>query len=968
MKKYLILICLSLFTLNLFSQSSDQAVSEANDQESKNFISFELNNGLTVVLNPDDKANTVYGMVMVKAGGKNDPADATGIAHYLEHMLFKGTDKIGTINWEREKVHMDRIIELYDELGRTTDDIKRKEIQKSINQESIEANNYIVHNELDKTLRLIGSTGLNAFTSEDMTAYFNEFPPTQIEKWLKIYSDRFINPVFRSFQAELEVVYEEYNMYNDMFFSPLLEEFNRNFYKNHQYGQQTIIGSMEHLKNPSLTKMYDFYKNYYVPNNMVLILSGKFNEADVLPLINQYFSIWEPGEVKPFEVKQEKPFNGRELVNVKMSPIKIGILGFRMPEASHEDQLALDVLTMFLSNSNQTGLLDKLSSENKLMFAQSMPLSYKDHGALLVLFAPKLIGQSHENAEKLIMEEIQKIKKGEISEEQIESIKKSLYVDYLLETENHQYMTIKIAQALANEIPLSHILEYPNRVLELTTDDIVRVANKYFTENYLAFFSSMGFPKKAKIDKPGYEALSSVVNQNSEYFEGIKNMKNLELNIEPAQYFSNVKENTLDNNAKLYFVENPYNNVASFTMRFFISNEPNPYLSYAVRALNNAGTSSKSQYIIKEELAKLGLTMSFSHNESNISINLQGLDENIDKGLILVYELLTDAKIDQTTVKTLYEEDKASRKMETSDADNIANLLMEYVLYGEKSHYINRPTLKEIKKLKADELMANLNPIFKETVEYHYIGSNNNLKNVTNTLNNKFASFKAADKQNLYERKRIDSEKNIIYFASKKNTIQSKIFLYQKGPAYNIKQVPTVDVFNDYFGGGFSGLVMKEIREFRSLAYATGAGLRQPSQPNKNYIFVGFVGTQADKSEEAIEVFMNLINNMPQKPEEIDFIKDFMLLSIYSNIPNFRRQSFAYSQNRFMGWDFDPLIFKNEYYKNISSEQITEFWDTHIKEKPTTIMVVADKKRLNPKKLERFSKVETIKTKKLYKK
>lgn len=968
MKKNLILICLSiiLFSTNLFSQADAAAV--ASSEEIKTITTYVLDNGLTVILNPDDKANTVYGMVMVKAGGKNDPADATGIAHYLEHMLFKGTDKIGTTSWEKEQEHMDRIISLYDELAKTTDEEKRKEIQKSINTESIGANNYIAHNELDKILRTIGSTGLNAFTSEDMTAYFNEFPPTQIEKWLKIYSDRFINPVFRSFQAELEVVYEEYNMYNDMFFFPLLEEFNKNFYKNHQYGQQTIIGSMEHLKNPSLTKMYEFYKTYYVPNNMALILSGKFNEEDVKSIINQYFGIWQSSEVEPFVVKQEEDFKGRELINVKMSPIKIGILGFRTPEASHEDQTALNVLTRFLSNSNQTGLLDKLGSDNKLMFAQSMPLSHKDHGALLVLFAPKLIGQSHENAEKLIMDEIQKIKNGEINEEQIEAIKKSLYVEYLLETEDHQYMTIKIAQAFANEIPLSEILDYPNKIMEITTSDIVRIANKYFTDNYLAFFSSMGFPKKAKIDKPGYEALSAVNNNNSEYFEQIQNMKNLELNIAPAQYFSNVKENTLDNNAKLYFVENPYNNVASFTMKFFISKEPSPYLSYAVSAMNNAGTRSKSRSMIKEEFAKLGLTLYFSFNENNISINMQGVEENIDKGLNLIFEILTDGNIEQTTIKTLLEEEKASRKMETSDADNIANLLMEYVLYGEKSSYLNRPTLKEIKNLKAEELMSQFNLILTEAVEYHYVGSNANVSKINDILNKRFNTFKAADNQNVYERTKIASDENVIYFANKKNTIQSKIYFYQKGPEYSTKQVPLVEVFNDYFGGGFSGLVMKEIREFRSLAYATGAGLRQPSQPNNNYSFVGFVGTQADKSEEAIEVFMNLINNMPQKPEEIDFIKDFMLLSIYSDIPNFRRQSLAYSHNRFMGWNEDPLKFKNDYYNQITPEQVMDFWQNQIKEKPTTIMVVADKKRLNPKKLERFSKVETIKTKKLYSK
>ena len=237
---------LFLFSSIVFSQKATQSI------EVKEYV---LKNGLTVMLSENSESSNIYGVVAVKAGGKNDPKDATGIAHYLEHVLFKGTQELGTTDYESERVYLDSISKLYEKLSKTSLEEKRSAIQKEINRISIKASQYAIPNELDKLLKQMGGLDINAFTNEDYTAYYNSFPPNQINRWLEIYSHRFQNPVFRLFQSELETVYEEKNISMDDPFENVFEEVAKHVYKKHPYGQQTVLGKVEHLKNPSLKKM-----------------------------------------------------------------------------------------------------------------------------------------------------------------------------------------------------------------------------------------------------------------------------------------------------------------------------------------------------------------------------------------------------------------------------------------------------------------------------------------------------------------------------------------------------------------------------------------------------------------------------------------------------------------------------------------------------------------------------------------
>ncbi|MEI8137279.1 MAG: insulinase family protein, partial [Bacteroidota bacterium] len=220
---------------------------------------YTLKNGMKVYLSVYRDAPRIQTFIAVKAGSKNDPADATGLAHYLEHMVFKGTNVYGTKDFKKEEAEIKKIENLYEDYRQTKDETKRKTIYHKIDSISGVAAKYAIANEYDKMLATIGASGTNAFTSFDQTVYVNDIPSNQIDTWLKIEAERFRKPVLRLFHTELEAVYEEKNRGLDNDGNKVYEALFEGLFKNHTYGTQTTIGTIEHLKNPSMVEINKFY-------------------------------------------------------------------------------------------------------------------------------------------------------------------------------------------------------------------------------------------------------------------------------------------------------------------------------------------------------------------------------------------------------------------------------------------------------------------------------------------------------------------------------------------------------------------------------------------------------------------------------------------------------------------------------------------------------------------------------------
>lgn len=926
---------------------------------------LKLENGLTVYLNEDHNQPNVMGLVVVRGGAKRDPKDATGIAHYFEHIMFKGSEKLGTINYQEEKVYLDSIEILYDKLALCTEEEQKENIQLKINDLNVKAAEYAIPNELDKILSKMGGTGVNAYTNMESIVYHNVFPGNQLEKWMEVYYDRFENPVFRLFQSELETVYEEKNMSMDDPFNMLFEEIMSNLYRSHPYGQQTVLGSIEHLKSPSLRKMKEYYETYYVPNNMALILSGDFNSETALPLIEKTFGQMEPKDVPEMPQYEEKAFVGRERVTKRLTPVKVGIMAFHTVSATHKDAEALEVTNNIMSNYSN-GLLDQLKYDNKLMEAGLMSDVYVDMGGTFIYFIPKLIGQSLKKAEKIIDTELSKIRKGEFSDELLASVKQNLVKQHYESLENTRYRSYFITDAFLNDVSWDDFLKYPEEIEKITKEDVVQIAQKYYADNRLVFYSKMGFPKKQKLEKPPYKPVAPKNTETqSEFAKKIEAMP-----ISPSEpsyitFNDDVHITDLKDKVHLYTSKNNVNDIFSLRFRFGTGKYFDPLSEATAGLLSYCGAGELNTKEFKNKMKKIGLDFYASVNNNQFSIYFTGLESNFDESIDLINTLFKSPTATQDDVKKIAQALKFEEKFAEKDPSSIGRALGDYALYKEKSVYLSRKSSKEIKKMEIEELLKNFQDIQKYEVDIHYCGKLESDVVVEKLGEVEFNDDLLASK--VYETpNRENYNENTILLVNDKKAIQSQIYFLVEGNQIDEDKRTMAIAFNKYFGGDMNSIVFQEIREFRSLGYSAWGNFYSPLQNSKPGYLKGFVSTQSDKTIDAVDAYTNLIVDMPQKEERLDIIKTSLMQSINSERPTFRNLSFQVAYWNKQGYIADPREERMETFKNLQFDDITEFYKSNIKEKPYVITIVGDAKRFDINELKKYGKVVELDKKDIY--
>ncbi len=948
--KYLIPICLFI-GITTFAQKESLTVNK-----------FVLDNGFTVLLNQDPNAKDVYGAVVVKAGSKNDPADATGMAHYLEHLLFKGTNILGTTDYSKEKPLMDSIIFYYDLLGKTKDETERTKIQQLINNQSVEQAKYGKPTEFDKLIKSIGGTNLNAFTANDMTVYHNEFPGNQIDKWLELYSERFQNPVFRSFQSELEVVYEEKNRGMDSPFSKVIEELHALLFKTHPYGTQSTIGTTEHLKNPSLTKMYAYFNTYYVANNMALVLSGNFDMEKTIPIIKEQFSKLRMAPIPAFPEYASSKFEKTEMVEVKYTPIKVGLMGYKTFSKGHKDEIAFDICSSLLQNESETGLLNKLALNGDIMEAGKFPLGYNDDGALIMYYIPKLVGQSFEEAETLILNAIGKIKKGEFSDNDLTIIKQELSRQRQQGLESVESRVMNLAQIFSEGSTWEEYLDQVNVIEKITKEDIIRVANTYFTENHLVYRSSMGFPKKETIQKPGFKAVIAKQKEDSEY------AKNFIASITPndsprfLDYQKDAQLIQVNPSTKLYVTANPTNDIFSLNIERMIGQDSIKNLDIASSLFNQFYTKDFTRDQLKEQFALLGITYYSYASESRFNIVFTGLESNLEKGLPLMKALMYDPVIDEKSIESTKEQMLSGRKSEEKEPSAMGKMLLDYARFGKDSDNLTRLSIKEIKALKSQDILADYKKIYGYNANMHFVGKTPSEK-IEQMLFSVFPKENNNRQVDLTDKKTKAISKNVIYVINDKNAVQSQVYFLINTPNFsgNTADKVNAEAFNQYLSDGFSGILMQEIREYRSLAYGTGGSFINPIGKNKPGVFYAYVGCQADKTNDAVNILDSILKHMPEKPERIDMIKSGMINSISSNYPDFRYISGTIERGKQLGYTQSPLIEEYKLYKTLTFNDIIKFYQPNIQTQPRVITIYGDLKKIDKKKLAAYGEIVELK-------
>lgn len=929
----------------------------------------KLKNGLTVWLNEDHSQPKVFGAVVVKAGAKDCPD--TGIAHYFEHMMFKGTDKIGTVDYDAEKTLLDSIALKYDELAATEDEAARSQIQKEINELSIRSSDYVIPNEFNRLISKYGGSGLNAATSYDATIYFNTFSPQYMSQWAEINSERLLNPVFRLFQSELETVYEEKNMYGDFIGGPVMDRLLARYFAPHPYAYP-IIGSTKNLKNPRLTEMRKFFEEYYVASNMGLILSGDFDTEAVLPVLEKTFSRIRPGEAPKHDIVALPPFKGKEKMKIKFPVplVKAMGMGFRGVPANHEDQVALAVAVNMLNNANGTGFLDKLMVDRKIMASMAMNESMNEAGILAVAVIPKLMFQTYGGAEKLVWKEINRVKEGDFSDEIFNSLKQEQRRQYASNLENIDSRARIMMSLYSQGKSWEDYLQEVSGIDALTKEDVVRVARKYFSENYLCVTKTTGKYPKDNLTKPDF---SPIVPKNSEAFsEYAKQLEQLPVQeVKPRfiDFQKDVETVSLTPLATLYATANPVTDIFTLNLVYQVGTLEQPKLMHLANYLQFLGTDSLSFHEFRTRLQVLGSTISFDATDKLFFMRITGFDKHFKETVQLAGDFIRHVKADDKQIRQVINDAKVTEKAFFESSDNIANALLEKVKYGEQSRFLTKLSLSEVKKLKGKELLDAFVQVRQTECDLLYCGTLPvaqvreeieaflPLKEITVAVNAP------------YHRDAKKYDKPTVYFMDMPTASQSIVYGYAKGEVTDDAwSRHAARLFSVYFGGDMSSLMFQEIREFRSLAYrVSGRYILPPHKlEGKAGEFVTMLSTQSDKTLDALGIMNSLIHEMPEKEERISTVKQSIVNQVNNDFPSFREVPEKVAGFRRNGFDNDPSEALLSGISDMDMKDIIRFYRHNVRLKPVVYVIVGNSRRIDMKQLKTYGNVIRLRKKDIY--
>jgi predicted Zn-dependent peptidase len=926
---------------------------------------YTLDNGLTVMFSLNRDQPRVYTCIGTRAGSKNDPKTATGLAHYLEHMLFKGTDQYGTKDFRKEKLYLDEIDSLYVKYGKTKDEGKRKKIYHYIDSISGLAAQFAIANEYDKMVQHIGAKGTNAYTSFDETVYINDIPSNRIADWVQIESERFRNPVLRLFHTELEAVYEEKNISLDSDDNKVFEELFAGLFRKHTYGTQTTIGTIEHLKNPSLIKIREFYNNWYVPNNMVVSIAGEFNYEKTIDLIDENFGKWISKDVPEFTFLPEQPKSEPTVKEVFGPESEYVTLGFKLPAPSKKETATMRVFEMLLQNS-KSGLFDlNLIKKQLVLDASAGIYMLHDYSILFMDGRPKT-GQTLEEVKTLILAQIDSLKAGKFNETELRAIITNAEVDELKQMESNSGRAFKMVNAFIQETPWNEVVEQTELMKKVTKQDIIDFANKWINNDFTIVYKRVGEDKDVvKIDKPIITPVEVNRNSVSRFAKDILDNEIDPVNPVFANYQQDIDRRPINEKVDLLSVKNKKNSLFQLYYVFEFGRLANQKLPFAVNLLEYLGTDRFSSEEISKQFYAIGCDFNVFAGNDQTYVSLSGPQEKFERAISTLEYLLKNVKPDQSVLNSLIEDEVQDRIDAKTNKYAIRNALSAYVRYGKSNPTNWVISNSKLKKMKAQQLTSLIHDLTSYEHKVMYFGPENPeivLKTVKkyHILPDNMKSLPKS-KEFAYRK---STERNV--FFTNHEMVQAEIGWVRNTGIYNPEFSPKIAMFNEYFGGGMSSIVFQTIRESKALAYSSYAFFSNPSEKDRPYYTGAYIGTQADKLDSAIIAMDELLNVMPESEVLFSAAKSALISKIESERIINTSLLFSYLSSSRLGLDYDIRSDIYEKIKSYDIKNVADFHKENIENKSFDMYVLASKERVKENQLKKYGKFTELTLKEIF--
>ncbi len=940
--------------------SSAKKEYETVENDPTNTRIYTLDNGLKVYLSVNDEAPRVQTSIAVRAGSKNDPSTATGLAHYLEHMLFKGTDTYGTLDYSQEGPLLLEIDSLYEVYRATTDTDERKAIYKVIDSVSQVASSFAIANEYDKMVSEMGAKGTNAYTSQERTVYINDIPTNQLEKWLSLEAERFRNPQMRLFHTELEAVYEEKNRSLDSDFRKAFAAVMDGLFPNHQYGQQTTIGTIDHLKNPSITEIKNYFNKYYVPNNMAICLSGDFDPDALIGVIKDKFGSFEAKVDPTFEVAKEEPLAGPVVKEAVGPDSEFMYLAYRFDGVGSEESELIQMCDMILANST-AGLIDlNLNQEQKVLRASSFTYILSDYSAHMMNGSPKQ-GQSLEEVKDLLLAQIDSLKAGSFPDWLPEACINDLKLGRIRQLEYNGGRTSMMVDAFIQRRDWADQVADIDALKKYSKEDIINFAKANYSDNYVVVYKRTGVDETvAEVEKPAITPVEVNREAASPFLTELGAMETKSIEPKFIDYDKDFETTTLDNGIVVRTVKNENNGLFTMNYLFDMGTNNNLKMGIAIEYLPFLGTSKYSPSEIQQEFYKIGCEFDVYAARERTYVTLSGLDENFEAGMKLFEHLLADAQAEPEALKGMVSNFLKSRSdAKLNKSAILFSGMASYGQYGEDSPFKYILSESALNELEADELIEMIHGLsnYEHRVLYYGPKSTDELAEALKANHTSPQELMAIPEGKVFVEQENEGTKVYVVDYDMK---QAEIYMLSKKELYNPKTVAAAAIYNEYFGGGMGSIVFQEMRESKALAYSVYSVYRSPSDSAKSHYAMAYIGTQADKLKEAMAGMMDLLNNMPESEKSFELAKKGALEKIRTERITKSSKLWNYETALKRGVDYDLRKDVYEAVPNMTMADLKAFHEEYIKDGQYNIMVIGKTDGLDMEALKSYGPIKTL--------
>ncbi|HKY32437.1 MAG TPA: pitrilysin family protein [Candidatus Polarisedimenticolia bacterium] len=488
MKRHVLLVPAALVAA-VFLLAPPSAGAQDIPQLEKKVTVHTLANGWTFIIYERPVAPVFSFATHVNVGSAQEVPGITGMAHMFEHMAFKGTPHIGTRDFEKEKQVLDKVDRAYmafdaERRKPSPDPEKVKSLEKAWKDVQEEADQFIVKNEFGEIVDREGGVGLNAGTSADSTVYFYSLPSNKTELWAYLESERFLNPVFREFYKERDVVKEERRLRTESQpLGRLLEQFTAAAFIAHPFGQP-VVGHMSDLDSFTREDAERFYKTYYVPSNMVTSVVGDVKAAEIIPVLEKYFGRIPKGDPPPPVRTVEPPQKSERMVKLPDPSQPIYAEGYHKGAATHPDEPVFDAITDVLSNGRTSRLYRSLVRDKQIAVAAQALSGYPGdrYPNLFILFAVPSPGHTNEEIRDAIRAELERLKKEEISDDELAMVKTRAKAALIRSLDSNGGLAMNLAEYQTVFGDWRELFNWVEKIDKVTKADIRRVANETFVD------------------------------------------------------------------------------------------------------------------------------------------------------------------------------------------------------------------------------------------------------------------------------------------------------------------------------------------------------------------------------------------------------------------------------------------------------------------------------------------------------